>query len=385
MKRITQTLKIGLALFVAVFSNGLLPSTVAYAMENQNQPGNTNYGNPGGNQEDAQNNNNQGDKNKPPVQLKQVFCSLSDGKWKAQIGGPSSNPLLKDGEPVMVKDERGITRDMDQQCQAQYGVVALPAVPAVDDPCGPRNATWVKPENTKEVRWTLERDGNLIAETTKGFVFSDKTTNHNYGKAVDANAPCVTIAKTSNPVTDTNGDGAIGVGDVVTWKITVTNISEDKLDNYKVQITDSLATLENDGVIKHLEPGESVVLTATSVLTATDMQVCKATNTVSFQAWVNRRDDRDKDNKDGKDNGKFSQNMNHEDKDTVKGSATAEATFTCPTPGSGSSSTTTTSTSVPTSLPSTGPADGILLTPVVAAIAYGITYFIQRRRELATN
>lgn len=31
MKRFSQTLKVALALFVGIFSNGLLPTTIAYA------------------------------------------------------------------------------------------------------------------------------------------------------------------------------------------------------------------------------------------------------------------------------------------------------------------------------------------------------------------
>lgn len=200
---------------------------------------------------------------------------------------------------------------------------------------------------------------------------------------------CVSISKTSLPVTDTNKDGYIGVGDVVTWEITVTNNSSNKLDNFKVQIEDSTATLENDGLIQHLEPGESVTITATSTLTATDMQACKATNTVTFMAWFNRHED-DRDKHDDKfDKSMLSLNMEHEDEYDLSGSATAEATFTCPTPGSGSGgeTTTTTTTGTPATLPATGPTDSSnpLLVLAAAAVAYGATYFIQRRRELASN
>ncbi len=70
--------------------------------------------------------------------------------------------------------------------------VPVPAVPSVNDPCGPNNASWNKPADTKVIFWSLRSDGHLIAYTIKGFVFTDKTRSHDYGVALDSNTACPT-------------------------------------------------------------------------------------------------------------------------------------------------------------------------------------------------
>lgn len=64
----------------------------------------------------------------------------------------------------------------------------LPATPDVVDPCGPDNATWVVPEDTKNLSWSLADDGDLIVVSDEEF--SDGSFEHNYGQPVDANLPC---------------------------------------------------------------------------------------------------------------------------------------------------------------------------------------------------
>jgi|GEM_PF-1303690 len=235
-----------------------------------------------------------------------------------------------------------------------------------------------KASGTVTVKAYAEHDYELVGEEVGPWTYTY------------VNTECISITKKSQPVTDTNKDGYIGIGDVVTWEITVTNNSSNKLDDFKVQIEDSTATLANDGLIEHLEPGESITITATSTLTATDMQACKATNTVTFMAWFNRHGD-ERDRHDDKfEKNMLSLNVEHEDEYDLSGLTTAEATFTCPTPGSGNGGTTTTTSTtseLPAELPATGPADNSnpLLVLAAAAVAYGATYFIQRRRELASN
>lgn len=83
---------------------------------------------------------------------------------------------------------------------------------------------------------------------------------------------------------------------------------------------------------------------------------------------------------------------NEEDGSDISGTSNeATAEFACPTPGSGNGGSTTTTTSstseTPAELPATGPSDS---NPMIifagSALAYIITYLIQRRRELsATN
>jgi hypothetical protein len=207
---------------------------------------------------------------------------------------------------------------------------------------------------------------------------------------------CVTISKTSQPVTDTNGDGGIGVGDTVTWNITVTNNSDNDLDNFRIELTDSTATIVDndyvkDGVIQYLKHGTSVSVTATSVLNVDDVKACKATNLVTFQGWYTRNHHHEIDKYGHEDTNmsfKYNDSMDNDNEDEydLSGSAAAQAVFTCPTPGHGNGGGTTTTSELPAELPSTGPSDtNPLVILAGSAIAYAITYVIQRRRELMAS
>lgn len=81
----------------------------------------------------------------------------------------------------------GVAHDSGSTC---ITTVPVPAVPAQTDPCGPNNAAWVVPANTASVTWT-QTAGVLVASTNSGYVFTDGTTSHNYGKAVDSGVICI--------------------------------------------------------------------------------------------------------------------------------------------------------------------------------------------------
>lgn len=189
------------------------------------------------------------------------------------------------------------------------------------------------------------------------------------------NKSCITITKSGKHIEDTNNDGVISAGDIVSWDITVKNNgSSDLNEAFYVTVDDPGATVENDGVIDYLAAGDSVTLTANKPLAVTDLQACKATNTASFNAWRTRIES---------DRSIFPYASNEEDESTFSDSVAAEFSFTCPTPGRGSE----TPRGTPTELPATGPSDS---NPMIifagSALAYIITYLIQRRRELsATN
>jgi|GEM_PF-1675811 len=74
----------------------------------------------------------------------QVFCNLegASGKWKAQIGGPSTEheSPLKDaqGNNIFVHDQKDVTDEMDTLCKEQYGAVTAVA-PEVTVVCGANN------------------------------------------------------------------------------------------------------------------------------------------------------------------------------------------------------------------------------------------------------
>lgn len=166
MKHLSQTLKMGLAALLILVAQAIMPAQAAFA---------------------------DGD-----GQLKQVFCNREgeSGKWKAQIGGQSTEheyPLLANDQYVYVHDQNDVTDDMDAQCQTLYGTqtIPIPATPAIDDPCGPRNARWILPIDTISIHWSLTGQNHLVATAQVGYIFSDRTTSHDFGVAVDANADCV--------------------------------------------------------------------------------------------------------------------------------------------------------------------------------------------------
>lgn len=358
----------------------------------------------------------------------------------------------------------GLAKDSNVPC-----VIDIPATPGVNDPCGKYNARWIVPQDTAQIDWVLEHDGDLIAKAMPGYIFSNWKTTVNFGRAIDSNKPCIikvkplapkfvdncgtvrdevwipyvkgvqyqidgvdvsagrhaidgnatvtaeakygyvipeyaqtswsyeftavaciSITKSADPVADTNGDGRIGIGDVVTWQITVTNNASNWYENFKVQVDDSNVTLENDGRIDTLAPGESVTLSATSALTESDLKACKATNIAQFFAWYQKPQyhHTDKDSSSRTLQFTFDDGEEYDEFDLSGESNEAVAEFTCPTPGSGGSDepeTPTDSEELPDMIPATGATSVMspLLTVAATVIAYGATLFLQERRKLA--
>jgi|GEM_PF-4808746 len=173
MKHASQTIKAGLAALMLLVVQLILPAQAAFATTN---PEEFSRGN-----------------------LKQVFCNIegNSGKWKAQIGGPGTEheyPLLVDNNPVYVHDQDDVTSTMDQQCQTLYGreTIPVPLAPAINDPCGTGNATWVVPDDTAMIDWKLHQ-GKLSATAMPGYVFANGETSVYFGSAKEENkAPCVT-------------------------------------------------------------------------------------------------------------------------------------------------------------------------------------------------
>ena len=226
----------------------------------------------------------------------------------------------------------------------------------------------------------------VTAETEEGYVFAaDTTTSWSY---TFTDEDCVSITKTALTPTDTNGDGTIGVGDIITWEITVTNNGDLFFERFNVQVTDIGATLENDGYIDNLAPGESATLKAFTTITAANIStVCKVQNMASFSARYSPIDILRESSRSLLDE--------QESEYDFTGTANAEVTFACPTPGrvlgestgggQGGGHVLATSTVLPAMLPATGAKDSPYMILVAALIAYGATYFLQGRRKLLRN
>jgi hypothetical protein len=66
-------------------------------------------------------------------------------------------------------------------------IVPVPATPAVADPAGPGNATWIVPAADGTFSWAVAEDGSLRVEiVAASTTFPDGSTTHNYGVAPDS-------------------------------------------------------------------------------------------------------------------------------------------------------------------------------------------------------
>jgi len=100
----------------------------------------------------------------------QVFCNKEgqSGKWKAQIGGPSTEHEFPLNPAVFVHDQRDVTPELDALCQQQYGT---PTILLLDKPT-PTPATCEAPgsltlTNTDDYTWSTNpaTNGNISPGT----------------------------------------------------------------------------------------------------------------------------------------------------------------------------------------------------------------------------
>lgn len=181
-----------------------------------------------------------------------------------------------------------------EQCPPE---VVMPAAPMLKDYCYDDIDSIVVPTQTGIAYYlsdnlatdisghTLPFTGNPISITAialPGYSLTGQSI-WEFDSTDFTNLQCVTVTKTGQSPTSTNGDGAIGIGDLITWTITVKNISTETIDMFDVALTDATATfVANDSTIYDLAPGKTVSLTATSIISSNDATACKATNTVLF-------------------------------------------------------------------------------------------------------
>lgn len=257
-------------------------------------------------------------------------------------------------------------------------VLVTPPVPAAADFCYADIDTVRIPSEVAGVRYS-QRVGETLVEVTgdvqyrgtdivivaqprDGYAFPEGTVSEwVFGANHFTNEQCVTVTKTGSTPTDTNHDGIVSVGDHVTWTITLTNNGTQTVDTFDLTVIDAGATFAGSNIITDLAPGDSVSLTVTTPLSATDIQTCKTQNVVSFT--VDNLDD----------------NMQ------AGGSANATVTFTCPTPVRGEIlATTAPAPLMPTTLPATGAGTtpNPLLIVAASVLAYGATFALQGRRKL---
>lgn len=79
----------------------------------------------------------------------------------------------------------------------QARIVEIPSAPAITDPAGPGNASWVVPEGDDTFRWTLGADGSLRVDiVATDATFPDGSTSHNFGRAVDSTPDAQVVVPT---------------------------------------------------------------------------------------------------------------------------------------------------------------------------------------------
>ena len=101
-------------------------------------------------------------------------------------------------------------RDANVKCDT---VVAVPAQPSVNDPCGLQNASWVKPADSQSTRWVLGENGTLTAFAKDGYIFQGGVKSKDFGVAQDSGKKCVLALPETPSVTDVCG------ADNATWVI----------------------------------------------------------------------------------------------------------------------------------------------------------------------
>ncbi|MDO4901002.1 hypothetical protein [Actinomyces sp.] len=70
-------------------------------------------------------------------------------------------------------------------------VIPVPAMPQVDDPCGPGNASWAISEEDDELSWSLDSAaGEIMVAVRTDAVFEGGGTTHSFGIAVDSERAC---------------------------------------------------------------------------------------------------------------------------------------------------------------------------------------------------
>jgi hypothetical protein len=116
-----------------------------------------------------------------PADTDQLTWSLTAGVLSVQT---KTGFVFTDGT---TSHNYGVAVDSNVLCPPTE--VAIPVAPVPNDPCGPNNAYWVKPADTSDVTWSVV-NGELIAHTTAGKVFTDGSVTHNYGVAVDSDVAC---------------------------------------------------------------------------------------------------------------------------------------------------------------------------------------------------
>lgn len=326
-------------------------------------------------------------------------CGLANASWVVPENGDHVTwELNEKGELIAHTDTGYIFTDGTHE--QNYGTApdsgakcpVTPKNPKMYDVCGDRFGDYVYIPHKKGVTYGISEDGgeSYMAYPGKHYVqgnhvvvtatpssddyeFTEGATSEWTFDFSDEN--CVEVTKEFVSVDDSNKSGKTDFGDMVVWKIVVTNTSDKNCDDFDVELTDGVALMDGSHTlnIDHLAPGESVEVYAYSMIGEEEMAACKAVNTVSFVAMPSQKQvvlER------------FSEmprNLESEEGPyTEEGTATDSFSFTCPPAGNGGVTpedpgTPEKAPAMPTELPQTGPS----FAPMFISLGFSVlTYFI---------
>jgi hypothetical protein len=238
------------------------------------------------------------------VNLVNAALTSNGGVLDQTVGTHTATFTANAGHLFTVNDQTTLNIDYTivaqltgEQCEEEPTVVT-PEAPVAYDYCySDEDYIWVP--HTEGVIYKANGDAGygyyqyekgstvvITAEPAEGYVFSEgATTSWTFDAEDFSDKQCLEITKTAKVASDTNLDGKIGVGDTVTWEITVTNTSDLEYEPFYVMVEDDGTVLENDGYIGTLGAGESETLTATSTITEEQMAACKVVNVATFYGW----------------------------------------------------------------------------------------------------
>lgn len=420
LKKLSQSLKITLALIMSIFSTGLLPTATAYAYSTTN----------------------------PDNEFKKVYvCKY--------VGTPGVNETLQTGNnPISVstnalKDFNGLGTYFNDQHEKSVAIawdngdniepskamcptpvgpteIQVPTVP-VADPCGPANAAYGTVP-TGNYTFVLNQNGSITFTASTGFAFPNNQTNVTITAPTDSNVSC----PSHDECPLLSGNQPIG-----TSCTAPTDVRETRdLDGVVSCQDDTYTIVHQERTRSYTWDGDSWEAGAWSNWTTYDTTVTETTNeqcpeeepkkvfvckfvgtpgiderlqtgqnpiSVSVNAIPNFQgigsyfaDAHGRSLVLAFDEGQAEPDISACVTDVcplVPGVQTN--TTLCP-PGQGGggqtlgTSTTTpqvlsTSTELPSTLPATGGANNPLLIVLASILAYGVAYFLQGRRQLARN
>lgn len=330
-------------------------------------------------------------------------CGLNNASWvKPQDGNHVSWELTNGGELIAHADKgyvfAGDVYEINYHEAKDNGELcpATPKTPKMHDICGDRYGDYVYIPYAKGVQYSISEDGGDSYEVGYGkhYVSGNSvvvtaapknadyelTTEVNEWTFVFSDEDCVSVTKEFVSVDDSNKSGYTDYTDMVVWKITVTNNSEEHCEKFTVELSDDTALIDGSHTItvEDLAPGESREFLAYSTVSADEVERCMVTNTVDFTATPSVREislERFS---------SLSENLvvdQVEGAYTEKGSASAQQDFECPPAGNGgvtpedpsdTETVTETKTELPAELPMTGPS----VSPLLISLAFSILTYV---------